>query len=260
MGHFDNLFSRLVPITVLLASLSGSLHCVAMCGGLIAATTSGDRSRWRWVQYQCGRLTGYLVLGGVAGFLGKYLLLSERASGVLKNNIAIFSGLLMAFYFVMVGVFVFRQRPLHGHGLWLGLWRVTGWAFFQKTNRKIDRFVQRLYERGKDQVFFLGMLSGILPCGWLHTFVVGALATGGALAGMSYLFLFWLGTLPALAGVGILSQWVRKKWSRPAAIVAGVLLIILGFATLAFKVWPLLIIGNGRAQSSHSLNSGGHCH
>lgn len=231
-----------------------------MCGGLIATTTSGGHPRWRWIQYQCGRLTGYLILGGIAGFLGKHLLLSERTSGILKNNLAIFSGLLMAFYFVLMGVLVYQQRPLHGDGVWLRLWRLTGWSGFQKLSHTSKQLVQWLYVRGKNQVFFLGMLSGILPCGWLHTFVVGALATGGALAGMFYLFLFWLGTLPALAGVGVLSQWVRRKWSRPAAVVAGVLLIVLGVATLAFKVWPLLIIGNGRAQSSHSLNSGGHCH
>src|SRR5690606_10362020 len=44
----------------------------------------------------------------------------------------------------------------------------------------------------------LGLLSALLPCGWLYAFVLGAAATGSALAGALVLLTFWSGTVPIL--------------------------------------------------------------
>jgi uncharacterized protein len=50
-----------------LAALSGSLHCLGMCGPLRLIGGNSLSSR---LQYQGGRLAAYLTLGAVAGFAG----------------------------------------------------------------------------------------------------------------------------------------------------------------------------------------------
>ena len=57
---------------VLLASLAGSLHCAAMCGGFaVVAATAGGRGRvGGQVAYSFGRLLAYATLGAMAGLVG----------------------------------------------------------------------------------------------------------------------------------------------------------------------------------------------
>src|SRR5687768_4058400 len=76
----------LVPIVS--AGLLGSVHCVGMCGGLIAVAShgaAGGRERLA-VQavYQTGRLVSYALLGALAGALGRALDLAGQAAGLGK--------------------------------------------------------------------------------------------------------------------------------------------------------------------------------
>src|SRR5690606_18807129 len=48
----------------------------------------------------------------------------------------------------------------------------------------------------------LGVSTGLLPCGWLYAFALSAAATGSARDGALVMAAFWLGSVPALVGVG----------------------------------------------------------
>ena len=80
------------------AGFVGSVHCVGMCGGLIAVASDGaNRAGQRLAMqgsYQGGRLASYLVLGLVAGALGHALDLAGQAAGVGKTA-AVVAGLAM---------------------------------------------------------------------------------------------------------------------------------------------------------------------
>jgi len=72
-----------------LAGLTGSFHCIGMCGGIVAAlsmTTRPGSARSRTISlalYNIGRITTYTFLGVVAGFIGASLdLPTMRAVGV----------------------------------------------------------------------------------------------------------------------------------------------------------------------------------
>ena len=59
--------------TAFLAGLMGSAHCVAMCGGIataLGAGASGARLPGSTLLYQLGRISGYGLIGGLAGTLG----------------------------------------------------------------------------------------------------------------------------------------------------------------------------------------------
>lgn len=203
-----------VPLAILGASLLGSGHCVAMCGGLVAATT---RSRREVLLYQLGRLGGYLFLGGLAGFLGSQLLDSTSL-----KNVSWISALLMGAFLVSLGF-----RVGSGKGLHLSILP--------------SQWTQRLFTISRGSVFMVGALTALLPCGWLHVFVLGALATQSAVHGAGFLFFFWLGSVPAMS----LAPWALKRFLKPfmlrsPRLSAGVL-VLAGVACLCLKLGPLAL-------------------
>ena len=56
-----------------------------------------------------------------------------------------------------------------------------------------------------------GLLTTLLPCGWLYAFVALAAGTASAPLGALVMLTFWIGTLPAIAAF-----WI------PVALLAGV--------------------------------------
>lgn len=226
-GHFAE---ALTPVAVLLASLAGSAHCASMCGGLVASVAD---SRPRWVTYQLGRLSGYLALGAVAGAIGGRFLNSGGSKAGLWLSIV--AAVLLGGAFILSGVRIWVGKGLHFSVIpqaWLrALYRVSG-----------------------GNALFSGALSGLLPCGWLHSFVLGAVATQSAVHGAVFLLTFWLGTLPALG----LAPLLLQKFLRPLAVrvprLCAMLLIVAGLASIGVKVPSVLALGEdagGEVEACH---------
>ncbi|RYG23821.1 MAG: sulfite exporter TauE/SafE family protein, partial [Chitinophagaceae bacterium] len=53
-------------------------------------------------------------------------------------------------------------------------------------------------QSGHLPLFLFGVLNGILPCGMVYFAMVTALNTGDLLMGMLFMFLFGIGTIPAM--------------------------------------------------------------
>ncbi len=56
----------------------------------------------------------------------------------------------------------------------------------------------------------MGLFLGLLPCGFLYSAVVAAVARGGALEGAAALALFGLGTAPALLGISVADELLAR--------------------------------------------------
>jgi len=81
----------------------------------------------------------------------------------------------------------------------------------------------------------LGMLTGLLPCGWLWAFVITAGGTASPLTGAVVMFAFWLGTVPAMVGVlGLLGPALARLRARMPMVTAA-MLIVLGLGSLALR-------------------------
>ena len=71
------------------AGAAGSVHCLAMCGGLAGALGMRSRSspsqalRDAWL-YHCGRLGGYGLAGAAFGMLGATLLSTVRCGKISR--------------------------------------------------------------------------------------------------------------------------------------------------------------------------------
>jgi sulfite exporter TauE/SafE len=219
-----------IPLAVLLTSLLGSTHCIAMCGGLVLSLGGAPRpSLWG---YHLGRLTGYSLLGGAAGVLGQKVFESQSFSFLPW----IAAGLI-ALSFIVMGVQLFRgQSP--------ALFRIP------------SPFLVKLHQKTRNAPFFIGLFSALLPCGWLHTFVLGAIATRNPVQGALYLTLFWLGTVPALSLTQVMIDSFLKPFQRLAPKSAGITLILIGLLTLSLKMIPLIeSVLQDQPAPTHSCHS-----
>ena len=194
-----------------------------------------DRSSW-W-RYQLGRWAGYLVLGAAAGGLGQWLLPASVGSRVAEFA-SWFAALWMAGGFTLAAIKVWRGSAPH-------------------VSFVPARLRSRWFRLAAQSPGFTGLLSATLPCGWLHTFVLAAIATGSAASGAALLSVFWLGTLPAL---GLAPLAVRVAWrplARRSPRVAALILLGAAMLSLGGKLRPLWEEARaGQASSGHSCS----CH
>lgn len=214
--------SLIVP--VLAASLVGSLHCAGMCGGFVAFYAGGDESTGRsralaHLAYNGGRLATYVTLGALAGALGAAVDLAGKAAGVGR----------------VAGVVAGSVMIAWGLGLLLlaaGV-RVPWLRLPEAVHARVAGSLGAL--RGKPPVvraLLIGLSSTFLPCGWLYAFAVTAAGTGSALGGATVMLAFWLGTVPALLGLGFGVQTLTRRVRRYVPMLSAAALIAIGLASV----------------------------
>lgn len=220
MAPFTDLFAELrtfVPWVSLLAGLAGSLHCVGMCGGLVASSCGQRADLWR---YQVGRLLGYLSLGAVAGFMGGLFTLSD-----VHPWLSVVPSLLVGSLFLFWGL-----QALRGKTAQLPMPRFLGriyQALWQRVHRRFPKLTR---------AFFTGFISILLPCGLLYGVIAATVATQAPLTAMLGMLFFWLGTLPAmLAAPGLVRRILRPlRQQRPT--VYALSLMVIGVLTIGVRV------------------------
>ncbi len=207
------------------ASLLGSLHCAGMCGGLVAfAAASPSPARgnvprrlhmWRpsWLSqltYHAGRLSSYAALGAAAGGVGSAMNLAGSLAGL--SEIAA----IVAAVTIVVAAIV----------SWTGF-RVAA-ADGGVVSRAFPRVLEKMRKLpGHQRGLAIGVATGLLPCGWLYAFVASAAGTGSIVDGALLMGAFWLGTIPALVGVGSFAELLGGKLrSRLPALSAATLLLL----------------------------------
>lgn len=224
------------------ASLLGSIHCAGMCGGLAVVAGAGQsctgctgcagnvrRSVRQAAALQLGyhgaRGLSYALLGGIVGVLGSGVVTAERTPqlqsslAVLVGGTIVLTGLLMILRHFgaplrLPELPLFRSAPGH---------RLRAWALRQTAMKR---------------AMTIGLLTPLLPCGWLWAFAAVALAQGNALGGVVVMLSFWLGSVPALVGVVAGAQALVPRLGSAAQLVMGVVLVAVGLET-AFHRAPL---------------------
>lgn len=198
-----------------------SVHCVAMCGGInlsqcIAQSQSGgEESRFAALRptflYNLGRVVSYTIVGFIVGGLGSVITFSTTAQGALK---------LIAGIFMMI-------MGINMLGIFPGLRRLT-----PRMPRIFSRRINT--EKAKSNgPLIVGLLNGLMPCGPLQSMQIYALSTGSPFAGALSMFLFSLGTVPLMFGIGALSSVLSKKFTHKVMTVGAVLVTVLGLSMLS---------------------------
>lgn len=205
-----------VLASILAASALGSLHCVAMCGPLVGMHGSSLRLAWL---HSLGRLATYVVLGALAGAVGGAIDLAGRL-GNLQRAATILAGLVV----VAWGLTLLARA--FGRGAQL---RPSRGTVFSSALVRIHTRRPRL------RAWLVGMVNGLLPCGWLWVFVVTASGTASPWRGAVVMVAFWLGTVPAMVGLITMAGPVFSRIRSRMPAITAFAVLALGLGTLAFR-------------------------
>lgn len=222
-----------------LAGISGSAHCLVMCGGLSGALsmrsrpfTHSPRGVWReaWL-YHAGRLGGYAMAGAIFGLFGASLQ-SLVDLPMLATIARVAAGTLV----ILVAV-----RLLCGFN---ALSRI------QRLGARFWKLVQPLAKhavgsRNPARALLLGLLWGWLPCGLVYSVLLLAALSGNALRGAGVMLAFGAGTLPAmLLGSVVAAHLTRAVAARRGRQLSGAIL-------LSFGVWLAWAALPSQSHSHH---------
>jgi len=207
--------------SVLVASLLGSLHCAGMCGGFVCFY-AGQRHERRLLPhfaYNGGRLVSYALLGALAGALGAGLDRLGALAGVTRGATLV-AGALMVVWGVVTLLRLSGAR----------LPRLARSGF---TPAPLAGALRAVREQPPAlRALVLGLVTTLIPCGWLYAFAATAASTGSPWRGALVMAVFWTGTLPVMTGLGLIAQHAFGPLrARLPAMTAGVL-VVLGLLTL----------------------------
>lgn len=198
---------------------TSSLHCVGMCGPILASIQQDGR---KWIDniiYQGGRLLGYTILGMLLGISGRGVdFLGELSS------IRWFSGILASLALIYTG----------------GKLLFPGIPGFQtgRLNSKFRPVYGKLRSLPSPSLAPLGfgMLSAILPCGVLLPAYTLAFSSGSLSGGGFVMVGFFLGTLPALYLAGASITYFKKFIHPNKLSYIGIFLVMIGLGTILYRV------------------------
>lgn len=209
---------------VFLASLLGSLHCAGMCGAFVAfAVADGEGKPGQRVAlnaaYHGGRLATYVALGIAAGWVGALLDLSGTLVGVSRIAMSL-AGAVMVLFGISAAMAAMGKRSI----------RMPVPAFMQKRLAVGHRAAMQLSPVRR--ALTIGLLTTLLPCGWLYAFAAVAGGTASPLLGGLTMAVFWLGTLPVLVSLGVGVQRLSGALGRRLPHATAFVLILVGLWTL----------------------------
>jgi uncharacterized protein len=216
---------------VLVASIVGSLHCVAMCGPLVGMH-AGMRTLRMALLHSLGRLSTYVLLGALGGLVGSALDLAGQVASVQRAAAIVAAAVIVA---IAVWPLVVKRRG--------------------PSRSPFGAVLVRIRPRSEARrAWLVGTLTGLLPCGWLWAFVVMAAATASPLAGAVVMATFWAGTAPAMIGVVRFAGPLVARVRARMPVVTAVVLVAVGIGTLALR-WQ--DIGSTQVETPHCHAHGG---
>lgn len=206
-------------ITGLTFGFLGSAHCIGMCGPIVLALPVGGRSRTRLLTgrliYSVGRVITYTALGAAVGLLGGKLLLP-----LFQQNLSIVVG-------GTILAVALAPRIVH---------RLAAVSPLQPLYLRVSNGIGTLIRNESMAAMLgLGVLNGLLPCGFVYLAIAGAAVSANMTGGMMFMAGFGFGTVPAMLAIslfpGMFSVRIRSQLAKllPAVtIVVGILLIVRG--------------------------------
>ncbi len=205
-------------LAVFLASLAWSGHCVGMCGGFALAV----KSPARMAAYLLGKLFTYLFLAVLALSLGLYL-----------RQFSFWLGILAGVLLILIG--------LHALGALRRAVRLSAWIEATPFCGVLGGLMQ---QRTLLSTFVLGIFNGFLPCPLVYAMLAYVATLPALVPAVTTMAIFGLGTMPALAAVGLAGNWLKHR--VPLLRLSGVLTILLGVVTISrgFEFFHAILPGH----------------
>ena len=225
---FDPAFTSSYLVAFVMGLFS-SMHCIGMCGSIIGTLTLSLSPEIRnnkkrllpfVFNYNFGRITSYAIAGALVGAIEA--LLTMHLGEIHGHR---FLQLLSAVIMASAGLYIAGWFPR--------------FAYIEKTGmllwKKIEPYGRKLIPvKNLKQAYLFGMIWGWLPCGLVYSALALAATAGDASKSSLTMLAFGLGTLPAVIGVGVMTQLLtRLSRIKRFKEAVGLLMIILAlFATV----------------------------
>jgi len=221
--------------TIAIIAFLGSFgHCVGMCGGIVIAYSSTKvQQGWSKTEqsfshllYSLGRILTYSVLGAIFGFLGSVVTFSNTANGILW----LIAGMAM----LLTGL------SLLGKVKFLALIEHS----FSKSKWYQKNFRALVNSQSLSSFFLLGMLNGLLPCGFVYFFAITAASTVNAIHGAIVMMLFGICTVPALFSLGFFVGLFKQSGIRNIMMKLAAIFVILYGSYTVYNGYEYIIKPN----------------
>jgi len=237
---------EIYPLMLMTGLTGGFGHCLGMCGPVVAscAMTLPTRSIVPHLLYHAGRLTTYMLLGGLMGLGGSF----GQGVGVSISSWA--ASLAASCCQVPVSPPWLLKIPLIlAGGLIVAMGLST--AGFLPLDRYLENCLARLPglrnlrpwfagRTGARYFYPMGAAMGFIPCGLVYSALIATAGTGlaapdplaGLVNGMGLMLLFGAGTALPLLLFGkvavLLGARVRQRFYR----LSGLLVVVMGLLLL----------------------------
>ena len=238
-----------VLISAWVVGALGGFHCLAMCGGFLAATGARDSSAVgtapilpaativrREAAYHAGRVSTYTLLGAAFG-----------TAGALALNAAVLAPLQRIFYIVANVFLVLLGLSLVAPSWQIPLLQSAGARMFAAV---LPVFKPLLRKPGMTGRVVLGLLWGLVPCALVYSVLPLALFAGGPLQGAAVMLAFGVGTTPNLLALGMLVRRGRRLVDAGALRYAAAAVLI-AFGLLG--LWRVYAAGDALAHGAFCI-------
>ncbi len=207
LAHCTALFSQhggLFAVFFLGGLTGGFTHCLAMCGPFVACermcssqacSKTSQISAAMGLPYHLGRLTTYGALGFFAALLSKQV----AAASWWPVASAIMLATAGAMFLLSCAKSCLHKKPAASN---------------------------------KGFTYLRGVLLGFSPCGLLYAAVMMAATLANPLSGLVAMWLFTLGTMPALLIASSGAELLSRKWQRGMQNVGRAMMVFNGLSLL----------------------------
>ncbi len=217
-------------LAAFLLGFLGSFHCIGMCGPIAIALPQHEGKKniifTSALLYNFGRVITYALIGLLFGTIGKGLFI-----GGFQQIVSIATGVL---------IILFVAFPY-----------ILPSKFKQVSVLKIpiirSAFSKAFQMKSFSAYLILGLINGLLPCGFVYMALSGAMLTGTTLDGSLFMFFFGLGTIPAMFSLSVMGSFVNlnfrnkiKKAIPAFSIIVGMILILRGMNLGIPYISPLM--------------------
>ena len=190
-----------------LVGFLGSVHCAGMCGPLALALPVPGGGRLTYVYgrvlYNAGRVLTYAVLGAAAGLVGRTVVLAGA-----QQAVSLVLGVL-----ILLSVLV----PLALRSL------LPSFTLPARFSRYVQAKLAGLMKRSsRVALFVIGVLNGLLPCGFVYVALAAAITTGEVHRGVLFMAGFGLGTGPLMLAIALAGKHIQAGIRRRLAALAPV--------------------------------------
>ncbi|MBD0312588.1 MAG: sulfite exporter TauE/SafE family protein [Microcoleus sp. T3-bin5] len=218
-------------LDLLLIAILGFLgsfgHCAGMCGPLTMAFSLSNSRNDKLAAFRfhlllnLGRIAAYALVGAAIGGLGSVLIAGGLLAGTgseLRRAIALLTGtMLIWFGVVQIQPNLLPRLPL----------------LHPMSHDRVGQAMSKLSAQKNRWVpVGLGLLWGLIPCGFLYAAQIKAAETGNPVLGAATMLAFGLGTGPTMLGVGFFAGRLSASRRSQLFRMGGWVTVAIGILTL----------------------------